>query len=104
MKGAYKHILISVAVLFLIIAVPFIRSPYFMTDADAVSSASVIVSQPSGIFYVFINTEKHTDKEALLAWEDYFANGEFPMVFEDITCYLPQSAPKALAQDSEKIR
>ena len=41
-----------------------------------------------------------------MAWKDYFANGEFPMVFEDITCYVissDESAAECAASFSSRL-
>ena len=68
--------------------------PYFCSDAfraritgtDAVSSASVIVEQPSGEYLVYINLDRHTDQENLALWYDFFEGREITYLFEDISC------------------
>ena len=56
------------------------------SDVDAVSSASLALpDQPSGAFYVLINTSKHAD--TLDDWRAFFTDAEdFAVIFEDISC------------------
>ena len=87
---AWKHILISVGALFLLLGVPFLRTGYAQSllsgGADVVSSASVILDTPSGNYVVLINKNFHTNEETLATWEDFFAGKEIDYIFEDISC------------------
>lgn len=83
-----KHICIVAAAIFVLLGIPFLTSDYFkalVSGSDAVSSASVIMDAPSGNYLVFINSELHTDEEALEEWKNFF-NGEDEIIFEDISC------------------
>ena len=84
-----KHVLLIGMVLFLLVILPLIFTGYF-TDktegADAVSSASIVIDEPSGNYIVFINTQKHNDKEKLASWIDFFSGEEITFIFEDIRC------------------
>lgn len=85
-----KHIFSDILVLFLILGIPFLQTDYGKSllthNPDSVSSASVIVDQPSGQYLVFINLEKHTDSEALEIWRNFFSGREIDLIFEDILC------------------
>ncbi len=93
---AAKHILVTGASLLLILGVPFFSSSYFSSlvkgeGADAVSSASVIIDQPSGNYVVVINLEKHRDSENLELWEKFFSGEDVSFIFEDIVCSVMDS-------------
>lgn len=86
-----KHISVIVISLFLILGVPFMNTDYFRSlisdeDVDSVSSASVVIDQPSGNYVVLINLEKHTDEENLGLWHDFFEGEDVSFIFEDIVC------------------
>ena len=90
------HIAADAAVLFAALGVPFLTSDYGrakLSGTDAVSSASVTVAQPSGDYVVLLNLTKHTDKEALAMWYDFFAGEEIGLLFEDIDCAVARSDP-----------
>ncbi|MBR1691735.1 MAG: hypothetical protein IJ711_03050 [Lachnospiraceae bacterium] len=96
-----KHILIVITSLFLILGVPFLRSDYFAaqiggSDADAVSSASLILEQPSGAYVVLINRQRHTDTEKLETWIDFFEGREVSYIFEDISCIVAKGDVQGL--------
>ncbi|MBR1554639.1 MAG: hypothetical protein IJ644_04510 [Oscillospiraceae bacterium] len=94
-----RHILCDMLILFLMLGLPFLRTDYCKAlmnpDADAVSSASVIVDKPSGTYLVCINLEKHTDDEALEIWRDFFTGKEIDLIFEDIVCSVAKSDSNA---------
>lgn len=90
-----KHIIVTVAAIFLILGIPFISTDYFKAlisdDPDAVTSASVIVDKPSGDYIVFINLNKHTNKENLALWHDFFEGKDVSFIFEDINCCVAKN-------------
>lgn len=56
-------------------------------DVDAVSSASIVLpDQPSGSFIVMMNTSLHGD--ALEDWELFFNDGDFGVIFDDLSCIV----------------
>lgn len=85
-----KHLLADCAVLFAVLGIPFLCSDTFLRmigkAPDAVSSASVVIEQPSGNYVVLINTEKHRNAENLALWESFFTGADAPVIFEDISC------------------
>ncbi len=58
----------------------------FSGDLDAVSSASIILDQPSGNYIILINRELHQDEDNLDQWITFFSGGEILYIFEDISC------------------
>ena len=91
-----RHIIVTASGVLLILGVPFFTSDYFKgiasgSGADAVSGASVVVDQPSGNYTVLINLEKHTDKDNLILWEDFFEGRDVSFIFEDIKCTAAKS-------------
>lgn len=71
------------------LGVPFLQSNAFhahATDADTVTSASLILDAPSGEYVVFLNRARHPDPAALSHWEDFFAGKDVPVIYEDISC------------------
>ena len=94
MMNILKHVFIVAVSLFLMLGVPFLTSDYFkaiVEGTDAVSSASVIIDQPSGDYVVLLNLDKHTDKENLAMWYDFFEGKEIDFIFEDIDCMTAKS-------------
>ena len=90
-----KHIVFTAAALIILLGIPFANSDYFKKmisgNPDAVSSSSVVVEKPSGDYIVFINLEKHTNKENLSLWHDFFEGRDVSFIFEDIKCYAAQN-------------
>ena len=85
------HIVFIIASLFLCLGVPFHHfyglGTLFGDSADAVSSASLdIPDQPSGVFYVLLNTEKHP--LTVDAWTDFFTEKPVDVIMEDISVLL----------------
>jgi hypothetical protein len=91
---------IVIAGIFFLLGVPFFTTDYFNNmingEADAVTSASVIIAQPSGEYLVFINRTFHTDEENLNTWIDFFGGKEISYLFEDISCSVISSDAGAL--------
>ena len=92
------HAGIVAGALFLLLGLPVIHSGYLqkMAGADVISSASVIIDQPSGAYVVLINKEMHKDAEKLSVWETFFRGGEIDFIFEDINCAVADSDPSGL--------
>ncbi len=64
--------------------------------ADAISSATVVLEQPSGEYVVLINGKLHEDKEALKTWEAFFRGEDIGFLFEDISCMVASSDASGL--------
>ncbi len=91
MINCLRHVLVITAVTLFILGIPFLKSDYFSAAAgngtmDAVTSASVVLDQPSGNYVVLINKEFHTDTEKMEAWTSFFQGGDVTYIFEDISC------------------
>jgi hypothetical protein len=90
MKKIIFHAAIVLAGVFLLLGIPFFTTDYFKNlingDTDAVTSASVIIDQPSGEYIVLINREMHRDEENLNTWMQFFGGEEISYLFEDISC------------------
>ena len=97
---ALRHIIIIPVAAFLILGIPFLRTDFFAGlvsgNSDAVSSATVVLDQPSGEYEIFINQAKHPDQEALNTWIDFFSGKEISFLFEDITCAVPMGDVQGL--------
>jgi galactitol-specific phosphotransferase system IIB component len=100
MKNFIKHTGIVLAGVFLLLGIPFFTTDYFRNllcgDTDAVSSASVIIDQPSGEYIVLINRELHTDEENRNTWIQFFSGEEISYLFEDISCSVAAADTGAL--------
>ncbi len=98
--GLVKHVAFVVAAVALILGVPFATTEYVQGwisgDVDTVSSASVILDQPSGTYLVLINREYHTDSEKVEDWITFFTGGEITYIFEDISCSVANGDTGAL--------
>lgn len=85
-----KHFGIIIASLVLLLGVPLVctgkAGSLFSGDLDAVSSASVILDQPSGNYIILINKELHQNEDNLNQWITFFSGGEILYIFEDISC------------------
>ncbi len=95
--------------LFLLIGLPLIVSgkwhelvhagELLSGKADAVSSATAVIEQPSGEYVILINRDIHSDPAALEAWKAFFAEGDTDGIvdlFEDISCTVSSSDPAGL--------
>jgi hypothetical protein len=89
-KNYLKHTGIVMAGILLLLGIPFLSTNCFKTllkgNVDEVSSASVIIDQPSGEYIVLVNGSFHTDKENLNTWIRFFQGQEISYLFEDISC------------------
>ena len=83
-----RHALTVLLALCLLVGLPVIKTGAFQKGVDAVSSASVILEQPSGEYIVLFNQNLHTDKEALATWLSFFRGEEISFLFEDIHCVV----------------
>jgi hypothetical protein len=85
-----KHILVVLAGVTLLLGVPFVTTDYFKSmlagDVDALTSATVVIEQPSGDYIVLINKDLHINKENLNTWIRFFSGEEISYLFEDISC------------------
>ncbi|MBQ7371635.1 MAG: hypothetical protein IJW67_07105 [Blautia sp.] len=97
MKGI-RHMLWIVGLLTVFLVIPcfaFTDIPALAVNrlsgnVDGISSSSIVLDAPSGHYVVLINTDRHTDKETLDLWLDFFAGKEIPIIFEDISCVVAQ--------------
>ncbi len=112
-----RHLAIVLFALFLFVGVPVYRSGYIqnkLAGVDTVSSASAIITQPSGAYAVLINPDLHTNKENLAVWESFFRGEEIDYLFEDISCMvidtdaegleLAKSLQSRLPENQMKVR
>ena len=89
-----RHAVTVLAALLLLVGVPAYRTGYFqakLSGTDAVSSATVIIDQPSGAYVVLINPDRHPNRENLAVWEDFFRGEEIGFLFEDLSCVVADS-------------
>ena len=89
-----RHAGVVIAALLLLAGVPVCRTGYFqnrLSGVDAVSSATMIIDQPSGAYVVLINRNLHPDAEKLATWETFFSGEEIGFLFEDISCTVADS-------------
>lgn len=89
-----KHIIIVATGVFLILGLPFLCTDYFRAwasgDVDVVSSATVVLDQPSGNYVVFLNKAMHTDEDALEDWVTFFSGGDILYIWEDVSCSVAE--------------
>lgn len=86
-----RHTLTVFMALLLLIGVPVYGTGYIqrkLSGADAVSSATTVIEQPSGAYVVLINRSRHPDRENLAEWEAFFHGREIGILFEDISCMV----------------
>lgn len=93
-----RHIMIGLLSAVLLVGGPIyaIYGPNGTASSDAVSSASVIIDQPSGAYVVLINRERHPDSGNLNTWISFFKGEEIGFLFEDISCIVPSSDASGL--------
>jgi stress-induced morphogen len=100
MKKYLKHMGIILAGILFLLGIPFLSTDYFKTllsgNEDAVTSASVIIDQPSGEYIVLVNENLHTDNENLNTWISFFQGEEISFLFEDISCSVIKGDTGAL--------
>ena len=87
-----RHCVVIVSALFVFLGIPVLlwmeRSVLLHTQGtDAVSSASLeLPAQPSGIFFVFLNTRLHPDTAE--QWELFFSGGDAGVIMSDVSCLV----------------
>lgn len=86
-----KHVLACGGGVFFLLILPFLRTDYFqglLADGgvEAVSSASVVLDQPSGQYAVLINQKMHPDDKKLAEWICFFQGEDISYIFEDLSC------------------
>lgn len=89
-----RHIIITLALLLITLTAPvilIIKSNVASGKTDAVTSATVIIMQPTGEYVVLINKDLHTNEDNLKVWETFFTGGEIDFLFEDISCIVSDS-------------
>ncbi|HCI73145.1 MAG TPA: hypothetical protein DHV42_01215 [Lachnospiraceae bacterium] len=99
MGNMLRHAITVFAALILLAGVPVYQTRYFqmaLSGVDAVSSATMVLDQPSGEYVVMINRRLHPDKEKLAVWKDFFQGKEIGFLFEDITCVVADNDPLGL--------
>jgi archaellin len=102
MKGWHflKHAMVVLAGVALLLGVPFLTTDYAKSmgngTVDTVSSASVIIDQPSGDYIVLINQAEHTNQDNLNTWVQVFSGQEISYLFEDISCSVASGDSGAL--------
>jgi hypothetical protein len=102
MKGFHfvKHALVVLAGVALLLGLPFLATDYAQSmikgTVDTVSSASVIIDQPSGNYIVLINQTLHTNQDNLNTWVRFFSGEEISYLFEDISCSVASGDSGAL--------
>ena len=92
--GLLRHIFVVGVSLFLLLGMPMLRTGVLQrggAGVDAVSSASVILEQPSGAYVVFLNKNLHSNKENLEVWNEFFSGNEIEFLFEDLSCVVADS-------------
>lgn len=91
--GIIRHIMIGLLSAVLLIGGPIyaVYGPLGTGSADAVSSATVVIEQPSGAYVVLINRDRHANADNLDTWVTFFGGGDFNIIFEDISCIVPNA-------------
>ena len=91
-----RHICVITAALLLTAVFPLWHSGFFSRiagGADAVSSPTVVIDQPSGAYVVAINPALHTDSEKTETWKKFFHGDEIDYIFEDLSCVTAATDP-----------
>ena len=94
-----RHTITVLLARLLIVGVPVFRTGYIqrrLSGADTVSSATVVIDQPSNACVVLINRGRHPDRENLEVWEQFFRGEEIGILFEDISCVVADTDPAGL--------
>ena len=94
----WKHAAALTAGILLLLGLPLSRAENIFNsgDTDAVSSASVILDQPSGRYLELIGKKLHPTEKNLKEWENFFSGGDFTYLFDDIVCSVTSSDPAAV--------
>ena len=80
-----------------LLGIPLISTDFFrelISGEDAVTSASVVVKEPSGEYLVMINDKLHADNADV--WADFFQGSDYSGLFEDVICCVPLADKMAL--------
>ncbi|MDO4536987.1 MAG: hypothetical protein Q4B54_02415 [Coriobacteriales bacterium] len=93
MKRALAHIATIAVLLAVFVGVPVALgwvnlSALVSGQTDLVSSATTLQAAPDGGFTIFINGERHPDKEVLGYWKDFLAGKDVPLIMEDVSCVV----------------
>lgn len=91
-----RHICVIAASLLLTAGIPLWHSGFIARmagGADAVSSPTVVIDQPSGSYVVAINPALHTDSEKTETWKRFFHGDEIDYIFEDLSCVTATADP-----------
>ena len=94
-----RHIIVTSFLLVLLAGIPALATGYpqkMISGADALSSASVVLDQPSGAYVAMINRDLHKNEKNLSIWQDFFRGKEISFLFEDISCLVADSDPAGL--------
>ncbi|MBQ8987281.1 MAG: hypothetical protein IJ100_08640 [Lachnospiraceae bacterium] len=85
-----RHIVVGLLSVIVLIGGPLYAAygPSGAARGDAVSSATVIIEQPSGAYVVLINKDRHPNKENLDTWTAFFKGEEIGFLFEDLSCLV----------------
>ena len=86
-----RHILIVTGALIVLVGVPVWSTGYIqgkLSGVDVISSATVVIEQPSGAYVVIINKNFHQNDENLETWKKFFGGEEIDFLFEDISCVV----------------
>ena len=93
-----RHLVIGLLAALLVVGGPIYAAygPSGAASSDAVSAATVIIEQPSGAYVVLINRDRHTDEENLKICTTFFSGGDMEILFEDISCLVPDTDASGL--------
>lgn len=94
------HTAVICAGVFATLVLPFLTTDYFsrlVSGTDAITSATVVLDQPSGNYVVLVNRALHTDEDNLRDWITFFEGGEITYIFEDISCSVGEGDAAGLA-------
>ncbi len=92
----FKHICLVTGSLLLTLGIPFSTSntcKELLNGTDAVSSASVIIDQPSGNYVILLNLDSMEEDDF---WMDFFSGESVDFCFEDISCMTAKNDPTAI--------
>lgn len=88
MNKTGKHIIVVASALLVLYGIPFTKTGMFRSlvsgkGLDAISAATTILDAPSGDYIVMINKDRQRDKEKLTAWENFFQEKDYGLLFDD---------------------
>ncbi len=97
----FRHIMVTTLMLAVLLGIPagFVAfNGGFSSETDAVSSATVVIEQPTGAYVVMINSAYHKNSDNLSTWENFFNGEEIDFLFEDISCMSGETDAGGIAQ------